>query len=53
MEIPFDVDVESLETAVDRAARSLYFGRPDSARVILSELLPRFPCVALLMDRIG
>jgi hypothetical protein len=52
MEIPFDVDVGALETAVDRAARSLYFGRPDSARLILSELLPRFPCIAALLDRI-
>jgi hypothetical protein len=52
MEIPFNVNVETLETAIDRAARSLYFGRPESARQILSELLPRFPCVAALLDRI-
>lgn len=52
MEVPFDVDVEALEAVVDQASRILYFGGPDPARRMLAEALPRFPCVASLLDRL-
>ena len=53
LEIPFGVDVEALESVVDRVSRDLYFGRADQARRVLREQVGRFPCVESLLERLA
>jgi hypothetical protein len=52
LEAPYGVDVGELETAVDRAARHLFYGRHRQAREILNEVAPKYPCVEKLLATI-
>src|SRR5262249_33723671 len=43
LEILFGVELDPLESAVDRAAADLFYGRYGRARRALEEVLPRYP----------
>jgi Glycosyl transferases group 1 len=52
MEVPFGIDVDDLETAVDQAARHLFYGRYRQACETLEEAAPKYPCVSKLLATI-
>lgn len=50
MNVPYDVDVDALEAAVDRVARILYFGGREAALRELTAARHEFACMEALMD---
>jgi len=50
--LPWGIDLEPLERAVDRASSHLFFGRHAEARSILIEASNNYPCVSKLLKSI-
>ncbi len=50
LELPWDADLEPLETAVDQATVHLFYGRDSQARNALNEVSPQYPCVRGLLE---
>jgi hypothetical protein len=50
LDVPLGIDVEPLETAIDHAARHLFFGHFAQARAALEKMLPQYPFAAKLLD---
>ncbi len=49
LDLPWDIDLEPLETAIDQASRHTFYGRYIEAKNTLSEVSSQHPCVSKLI----